>query len=172
MNRAWPLLILIAFLAPILGADDAGSRDQATERARRFARNAALIDRLVQSGLGLAATDDPLQRADCCHHLAEALAQEMHEAGSREDRQRVAELGQYLHVLLERGVAGNLIHARQTLSLGDPQQEKLRRIGESTTRLVRPLETELSHESDQPLLRHTLQALRAGEAEVSRALHE
>ena len=70
----------------------------------------ALAQELVESGLRLAAEDDPVKRAEACGGLADTFAQEVRLATAAKDSARALDLGRDLQGLL-RGLAANLKQA-------------------------------------------------------------
>jgi hypothetical protein len=171
------ILLLAAFFSAALvllaGAPHPAPQLDAAARARFFERNRDLIQTLVEGGLRLAVTDDPLERAECCSGVAESLAAAIQQAARKQDGAHVAELGLHLRALLQTGVAANLSTARRQIPLGSMLEKNLREVRDRTAHLVEPLEEQLLHLTDreyQQEIRYTLKALQVGRTEVENAL--
>jgi hypothetical protein len=163
----WLLLPVLLMLA----ADDANP--DAANRRQRLRRDGAIIETVVQSSLILAGENDPIKRATCCTSMAQALAAEAGRAAGNHDDGRVAEFGEYLHELLEQGIATNLLSARKRSPAGSAVERKLRPVGAQAAEVVERLEQQLRQLQSgdaQPSLQSTLEQLRAGHSEVEKAL--
>ncbi len=173
MKRYLLWAVLVAVLVPAAAAEDPASPSDASKRTRRFQQDNDLIETLVQGGLRLAAQDDPVKRAECCNDVAECLAGEIQRAAENQDKERVAELGQYLDALLEQGVAANLSMARKQIPVGSTLEKNLHDIRDRAAKLVRPLEEQLRRDSqkeDHQELQRTLRVLQGGREEVENAV--
>ncbi len=173
MNRRLLWAVLVAVLVPAAAAEDPVLPSGAADQTRRFRQDNALIETLVQGGVRLAGQDDPMKRAECCNEVAERLAAEIQQAAENRNKERVAELGQYLHALLEQGVAANLSAARKQIPAGSTRERNLHAIRDRAEKLVRPLEEQLRRDSEkenQQELQHTLRVLQGGRAEVENAV--
>jgi hypothetical protein len=157
--------LLTALALTSRAADEATPRD----RLARFRQDRRLLEMLVDSGLKLAAQDDPLERAETCNTLADHLAQEMGRAATGKDRARALDLGRNLQTLLVRGIAPNLALAYQ--GADTPPVKETRRVGEEVEKALAPALQELEQLPDQqsPDMRDALQGLSRGRAEVEKA---
>jgi hypothetical protein len=171
-----PLALLTAALGLALAglalASQEGPGPAANPRISRVHKDLPLIEALVDSGLRLAAEDDPLQRAVACNALADRLAREVRRAAAVKDRSRASDLGHNLQDLLVRGVAGNLNLAFSTMTEESPQMAEARRVGEQAMQLTTPAMLDLERPSAQeaPDMREAAQALFRARAEVERAI--
>jgi hypothetical protein len=144
MRRLLFLPLLAAFLVPAALAEEPPT----VERAVQVQRNYGLIQTLVESGLHLAAEEDPLKRARQCLDVAGRLAEEIRQAAEKREELRVIELGEHLHALLEQGVAGNVGLARRQIPLGSTAEKSLRQACDQAAVLVRQLEEFLQSTSE------------------------
>jgi hypothetical protein len=147
--------------------------DGAAERRQRLHRDGAIIASVVESSLVLAAENDPLKRAHRCTGIAQTLAEEGGRAASKKENERVAEFGEYLHELLEQGVAYNLLSARKNSPAGNAVERKLRPVGAEAAQVIERLEQQL-HQAQktevQPTLQSTLEQLQADHQQVVKAI--
>jgi len=163
--------LFLALLASLVWADESNTRPTGAERARLYSRDRGLIETLVQEGLRLAQTDDPLKRADCCNGMARHLAHEIQDAATHREGNRVSELGHHLHAVLKNGVAANLISACDGPVPPTSTFEKdLREVHKHTVDFLQPLEDQLRDLESQVEVRHTLQVVSQGRAEVDRVV--
>jgi hypothetical protein len=170
MSRRLLLAVMVAGLVPLLAGDEPAATGP-PQRVKRFQRDRQLIETLVQGGLHLAGTEDPLQRADYCNKVAARLAAEVEQAAQDQEKARLAELTQYLHALLEEGVAANLDTARSRIPTGSAAEKRLQAIRDRAAGLILPLQEQLEFlpdPEDQEAIRHTLKALREGQRETER----
>jgi len=142
------------------------------ERAIQVQRNYRLIRTLVESGLHLAAEEDPLKRARQCLDVAGRLAEEIRQAAEKREELRVVELGEHLHALLEQGVAGNIALARRQIPSGSTAEKGLREACDQAAAFVRQLE-EFLQSTSEPFegaeMKLMLQGLHAGLDAVEKA---
>jgi hypothetical protein len=148
------------------------------ERLRLFRRNRGLIEKVVQSGLLLAAERDPLRCAQCCADLAESLAIEIKDAAHSKEGSRVAELGQHLRDLLKQGVAANVTTVRSQVEKAPPDSSlrkdfaKLQRVHDQTTQVLQRLDRDLQRVVDpgDREAERARNAVQEGRTEVERAM--
>jgi hypothetical protein len=171
MRRLLFLPLLAAFLVPAALAEDPAALP-APERAVQVQRNYGLIQTLVESGLHLAAEEDPLKRAHQCLDVAGRMAAEIRQAAEKREELRVVELGEHLHALLEQGVAGNIGLARRQIPSGSTAEKGLREACDQAAVLVRQLE-EFLQSTSEPLdsaeMKLMLRGLHAGLDAVEKA---
>jgi hypothetical protein len=159
-------MVVLALAAAVWGGAPVPLSD--VERARQLQRDQELIESLVDSGLALAATEDPLQRAGQCNKVAERLASEIRHAGADRDSGRVKELGQHLKLVLENGVADNLRIARTAIVAGSPRERALLEF----SRLAKQVESQLDNVPNARARDMTpaLNAVRQGRQDVENAI--
>ncbi len=149
MRRLLLLPLLVAVLVPAAVAEDPAVLP-AAERVVQVQRNYGLIQTLVESGLHLAAEEDPLKRALQCLDVAGRMVEEIRQAAEKREELRVVELGEHLHALLEQGVAGNVGLARRQTPLGSTAEKSLRETCDQAAALVGQLE-EFLQSTSEPL---------------------
>jgi hypothetical protein len=143
MNRWLLLLVLAACLVPVAAADDPGVPLGATDRVVQLQRNYTLIKSLVQSGLRLAAEEDPLKRAEHCLSMADPMIVEIQLAAGRLEMSRAAELAEHLQSLFEQGLVANLAQARKRTPFGSAQEGNLLDVRDRALQILRTLEEKL-----------------------------
>jgi hypothetical protein len=172
MKRRGLLVVPLVALAGLALADGPQTDLAVQERLKQFQRDERLIEMLIESGVQLAAAEDPLKRAEECNRLADGLAREVKRAVVDRDPARASDLGRHLEALLVRGVAGNLQRARADLPLDSLRRKDFQRIGKESQWLMQPLEDEI--ERMTPNERERVQAVRkavaVGLTEVEKAL--
>jgi hypothetical protein len=174
MRPPLPATIAAAVLAGLAVAGLRAADTAPAERAGRLRIDRLLITAVVDSGLKLAAEDDPLKRAQTCNALAGTFAEEARRAAAARERDRAADLGQCLQSVLVRGVAANLSLARGELSDDSPRMPEMRRVSERAVALTGPLleDMERTSEQDSPPMRAAVRALSRARAQVERAVKD
>jgi hypothetical protein len=132
--------LLLAFEAP---PQTASPPQPDARRFLQLHRNRVLIQAAVDSGLSLAVERDPLKRADTCNGLAQRFAGEIRQAAMNREGDRAAEMGLHFHVLIKRGVAGNLTAVRGQTPVGSAREDEMRRVRDQVRAITRPLLDEL-----------------------------
>jgi hypothetical protein len=173
--RALPLaLSALALLAGLAMASLSAEEDASPERAGQLRADLHLIEAAVDSGLVLAAEEDPLKRAKTCSELADRLAKEARRAAGAKETVRAADLGRYLQSLLERGVAANLNQAHANMAEGEDsaRMPEVRSVGEKTLALMVPLMEDLERSAgpDTPDMRAAVRGLSQARAAVEKAV--
>jgi hypothetical protein len=137
------------------------------------APSASLLEALVEAAVQLAREKDPLRRASICNTLADRLAQETSQAVTRGQLARAAHLGNLLQDLLARGVADNLERAGGALAKTPQRLPEVRRIGEQTLSLTKPLLHQLEEAGTQAPadMQNTARALAQVQTRVDQLLH-
>jgi hypothetical protein len=158
---------LLLALAGLASAQDAPP--DAADRLRQLQRDFALIEVLVQEGLHLAGQDDPLQRAESCNVVAKRLVQEIKQAAGERDQPRATQLGNYLHSVLVRGVAGNLDTARSRLDDDSGPNPDFQRIRDEALRVTEPVTGEHAQGSERQLMEPAAEAINKGRTAVQDA---
>jgi hypothetical protein len=159
-----PVLFASFVLADLQGGPSA------TIRAELLRRNRKLIEIVVQNSIALAATDNPLYRADACGDLAKRLADEIRGVNENE-WDRAIELAEYLQVVLKVGVAANLAEARRGIPSGSNDENHLFDVQEQTAAKMRALEDSLPTGGDAlDDLQLTRRAIHDGLAAVEKAV--
>lgn len=156
--------------AVFVGAQESAPPPSGADRARRLQLNEKLIHKLVHGGLLLASEDDPLRRAEHCNLVAAFLADEMGRAADQHEDSRMEELGQHLHLILQHGIAPNLVIARKSIPTGSHQETMLKSVGDTITRFTFPLEERLQQRAGNERAVRVRIALEHGRADVERAL--
>jgi hypothetical protein len=167
-------LALTTALALVLAGLALASRPDAEQagdaRLRVLRRDLQLVEALVDSGLTLAAQDDPLKRAETCNVLADRFARAVKHAAADEPA-RAAALGNQLELLLVRGVAGNLRLAHEKMPADSPRAPEAERLGDRAVQLAAPAVQglEQSPVHADPGMRAAARALARARAEVEKA---
>jgi hypothetical protein len=172
--KRWPLLLLSgALLVSLAAADDPPARLAGADRVRQFQQNYRLVKNLVESGLQLAAEEDPVKRTEYCSTVAQRLAAEMSEAIDKDDMTRVCELGQHLHDILEQGVTAGLRDVRHPLPQDSSAASALGQVRAQVQRLVDVLQERLQkadHARDSAACVQTLASLRQSLAGLDQSI--
>ncbi|MCI0456663.1 MAG: hypothetical protein L0Z62_06750 [Gemmataceae bacterium] len=172
MRRLAASLLLPVALAAGLALADGPNVPTAAERVRRFQRDRALVERLVEGGLRLAGESDTLKRADECGRLARSVAEEIARAVTAKEQPRADRLGQHLEALLVRGVAANLSLASASLPLDSPRRPEVRQVGDRALAVMLPLEKELQQVPSPQQAQALRQSLTRGRTELEQAVRE
>lgn len=122
------MLILGSVAAVAAWASGQGPGETAGERMDRFTRHQTLVEDLVTRGLDMANANSPLRRVEVCQRAASDLSRTMRSAAQADDPARVAELGDYLHVVFAEALLPNLSEARASIPDGSPDAERLREL--------------------------------------------
>lgn len=165
------LTIPIAMWFAVLACAHDNSGRDAAENPGQLQRNRSLIRNLVQSGLQLAAEDDPLVRADHCHALAEQVIDEIRSSATEWEIDRAVQLSDHLNSVLKLGVAGNLRIVRFESSPSSAREIDVQRVGGQVRDLMAPLEDFLQdHGANGAEIRRALRSIRDGQAEVEKVI--
>jgi hypothetical protein len=169
MNRLVFLPLAVTALAALALADEPASTPVTEGRIRQLERNQKLLHKLVQGGVSLAKADDRLQRAQYCNDMVNSLADEIKQAAKDHDGDRALELGQHLHDLLERGVAGNLSKESRQVPGGSARMKDLKKLQNQVTKTIRELETDLQNAAaaDPENMQPALEAVQHGQVALS-----
>jgi hypothetical protein len=171
MRLRLPAVLAGTLLAGLAVASLSAAGGSAPGRAGRLRLDRPLIEAVVDSGLRLAAEDDPLKRAEACSALAGHLAEEARRSAAAREPERAADLGQCLQSLLVRGVAANLSRARGEMPEGSPRLLEMRRLGEQAAALAGPVMEDLERSAgpQAPDMRAAAEALNRARAVVEKA---
>jgi hypothetical protein len=161
--------LLVSVVAVLAGVSNTAPPSPAGDRARELHRNRSLISRVVNGGLRLAETDDPLKRAEHCNQLAGRLADDLIEAADDGEGLRAGQLAVHYRLVLERGVATNLTVARRKTPMGSTNERNLQAVRDETTDQLQRLEGRLAGR-DNRYVRGALQDVQQGSARVDDAL--
>lgn len=170
MNRFLLALVPLALLTAVGWADNPSRRE--AERILQLQRDRHLIRTLVERGLHLAGEEDPLKRADHLGGLAEQMASEIQTAAKQGEDSRVAELGEHLKAIFEKGLVETLKAASPTAAPGSSQEQKMNEVRKRTAKTVKDLEAGLAEVTDEKTkaqLRRVLEGAAAGRDTVDRA---
>jgi len=110
-------LALVTFASLSLWASGQGPAPSlsAGEQLKMLARNQRLLDDLVERGLGMSAARSPLARIEECRKTTDRLSDELRHAVDRNDSDRIAEIGDHLHLLVSDALVPNLREARDQI---------------------------------------------------------
>ena len=135
MVRVLLLLVSFAALAAWAGAQGPPPPLSPADRAKLFKADRALLDQLIDHGIGLSNFDNHLERAQECRKTAKTLANYLERAAKDEqDPDRVAEMTGLLTELVRDGLAPNLAVARQTFTPTSPQGKLVAELGETAVK--------------------------------------
>ena len=130
--RVLLLLVSFAALAAWAGAQGPPPPLSPADRAKLFKSDRALLDQLIDHGIGLSNFDNHLERAQECRKTAKTLANYLERAAKDEqDPDRVAEMTGLLTELVRDGLAPNLKVARRDNPKGSPGFEAVQKLGET-----------------------------------------
>jgi hypothetical protein len=133
-------------------------------------QNIDLIRELVDTGVRLAADEDPLSRAHHCQELARHVIAEIQTAATQHDAERMCDLGGHLHDVLKLGITSNLRVVHSETSPSSNRQDEVGRLAASLEELMEPLDQVfVAASKNTKANRQTLAALRAARAEIDRA---
>ncbi len=100
----------------------------ASDQIRLLRTNRVLLGDLINHGVELGSTDDPLQRASACQGAAHALGVALRRAAEANDPDRVAELGSHLEEVVREGLVPILDEATKTIPPHSPDAVRLKAI--------------------------------------------
>ncbi len=174
MRRSLAIPVLVGLLTVLGGARAPSPPRPNADRARQLHQDRRLIAGTVTGGLSLARTrlGDPLERVQCCNHMAEDLAAEIENSVQEGDGERVEVLGLHYRQLLLIGVVPNLNEARQKSPPGSTDERKLLDLGDRNVQLTTKLEGRLRPEAGRSNGEREviLRAVAGARAEVQKAL--
>jgi hypothetical protein len=171
MKRVPLLTIPVTLVFAVLAVAHDTAIGEPSANQRQLQRNRSLIRDLVQSGLQLAAEEDPLVRADHCHALAERVIDEIKSSASESELDRAVQLSEHLNSVLKLGIASNLRIVRFESSPSSTREIDVQRVGSQVRDLMEPLEEFLrGHGADGAELRRALRGIRDGQAEVEKVI--
>ena len=110
----------------------------ASDQIRLLRANRVLLGDLINHGVELGSTEDPLQRASACHGAAHALGVALRRAAEANDPDRIAELGDHLEEVVREGLVPILDEARRTIP---PDSQDAVRLKEIRTNAAEDLES-------------------------------
>ena len=171
--RPVPWLVMPAALAVALAGSALAQDDPVDERVRLLQRDQQLIQQLVDSGVRLAAEDDPLRRADHCNRLADRLGKEIKQAMAKKDSQRAAHFSKHMQALLVRGVAGNLAIVKDSLeSKGSnvDRETELLRLSKEISKVTQDIEDEVNSHPELDRDQITLKAVTESKTRIEQAI--
>ncbi len=120
-------------LAAWADAQQAGSTLTAAERLKQLQSNRTLVGQLVQHGVTLANANEPLKRAEECRRAMGDLSIALNGAIDAQDPNRVAELGDHLTAIVDRGLIPNLKDALPDATPGSPTYEQFQTLHKSSS---------------------------------------
>jgi hypothetical protein len=100
----------------------------AADQIRLLRTNRVLLGDLINHGVELGSTDDPLDRASACQGAAHALGVALRRAAEAQDSDRVAELGGLLEEVVREGLVPILEEAKKTIPPDSPDAIRLKSI--------------------------------------------
>jgi hypothetical protein len=139
------------------------------ERVQQLQRDQALIEALVCGGLDLAGEDDPLQRANHCNRIADALGKEVRGAVGNKDDMRAALLGKQMQDMLEQGVASNLNEARAKMVADAATNEQINNLGKKVAASARSIVEQVGS-AEVEKWRPMIEAVNKGKTAVDQAV--
>ncbi len=126
MARVLLLLVVFATLAAWAGAQGPAAPLPAADRVKLLKLNRPLLEQMVNHGIDLSGTDEPLPRAKKCRETAQTLANYLDRAANTEqDPDRVAELADLIGTVVREGLTPNLEVGRQLYPPGSPDAARL-----------------------------------------------
>lgn len=170
MRRSLVTLVAVTALAAWAGAQGPAPALPAADHLKLLRANRTLIDNLVDHGVQLAATDDPVQRADECRKTAQSLASALRRAADDQDPDRVAELAGLMAEVVRDGLTPTLDEARGVIPRGDPREKDLLRVATQATAGLDavPAAIPAGKVADSPKVRDALAALAALRANLGK----
>jgi hypothetical protein len=127
MRRMMLTLIAFATLSAWLSAQGPSTLPAETQ-VKQFQSNRILIGNLVDRGINLSNSDNPLDRAEECRKTAQTLAHYLGRAVGAEDTERVAEFAGLYGEVVRDGLVPNLEAARRDIT--DPNSQGAARLRE------------------------------------------
>jgi hypothetical protein len=145
-RRACRAVLALVVLAACALAQDTSDQRPLAERVQRFRRNQGLIKNLVQSGLRIAAAEDPLDRAEQCKSVVQLLVDEISSTadGDDDDREfRITEMGEHLQLFVKKGLVEKLREARNSIPIGSAKEKELHLARDNTRQMTESLQPRL-----------------------------
>jgi hypothetical protein len=133
------VLLLTAGITATASGQTSAPRLTASEQLRLLDRNRALLEHLVDRGLGLTSANSPLGRLEECRLTTDRLADELKYAVAGEDADRIAEIGDHLVLIVRDGVVPNLTDARDHIPPDSADFPKLVQAHQLTRQSIEPL---------------------------------
>jgi hypothetical protein len=141
-RTGFTLAVLLA-LAAWAGAQGPAPALPADVRLRMLKENRLLLNDLVHQGIALSKADNPVSRAEECEKTVRTLGAAVRRAAEAENPDRVAELGDYLDVVVRDGLVPNLDEADQTIDPASPEWRRLKAVRERAVSGLDELQTAL-----------------------------
>ena len=127
-RRAGLTLAMFLTLAAWAGAQGPAPALPADVQLRMLRENRLLLNDLVERGVALSGTDDPVSRAEECEKTVRSLGAAVRRAAEAQNPDRVAELGDHLEAVLRDGLIPNLEEADRTVTPASPEWARLQEV--------------------------------------------
>jgi hypothetical protein len=108
--------VTLSVVIAIAAWADAQHAPIASDHAKTFAANRALVANMIEHTVDLAGTSDDLTRAEACHRVMSDLCHAMTLAVSNQESGRVAELGGHIATVVNTALVPSLISARERIA--------------------------------------------------------
>ena len=170
MIRNASILVIVAAMAAVVGAQGPRSGLTAAQQQQLFQRNRAMIQTLVDSTVDMSTqSGDYVYRAKTYRKVIVEFQRELGSAADSSDAARIAELGKHLDTLLRQGLVPSIRDAqeKQIGPKGTGKQDLLD-IRDRTLELVDWLQDKARNKwADTPEVRDVIQKLELAKKELS-----
>jgi hypothetical protein len=129
-----------------VGAHHPSGSLPAAEHVRLFQQHRLLVETLVDHGLGLAASQTPLERAEECRRTVRSLGQALQRAAAEQDLGRCRQLTDLLGSMVTEGLASNLREAARWIPPESPEARRLQDIRDRSRAELVSLRQQLSQQ--------------------------
>lgn len=172
MIRSASILLLVAGLSAVVGAQGPRSGLTAAQQQQLFQRNRGMIQTLVDSSVDMSTrSGDALHRAKTYRKVVVAFQTELRSAADTSDATRIAELGNHLDTLMRQGLAPSLKAAQQQIGPNGTGKKDLLDLRDRTLELVDFLQDKARNQwADTPEVRDVIQKLELSKKEISNSL--
>lgn len=173
MIRNVSILLLMAGLSAVVGAQGPRTGLTAAQQQLLFQRNRTMIQTLVDSTIDMSAdSGDYLKQAKTYKKVIVEFQRELGSAADSSDAKRIAELGNHLDTLMRQGMAPSLKAAHQ--QIGGPKgsgYKDLLELRDNTVNLVDWLQDKARNQwADTPEVREVIEKLERSKKELGNAV--
>lgn len=170
MIRNASILLIVAGLAAVVGAQGPRQGLTAAQQQQLFQRNRSMIQTLVDSTVDMSSThsNNALERAKTYKKVIVEFQRELGSAADSSDAARITELGTHLDTLMRQGLAPSLKKAQDQIGPRGTGQKDLYELRDRTVELVDWLQNNARNKwADTPEVREMIQKLELSKKELS-----
>lgn len=172
MIRSASILLIVAGLAAVVGAQGPKSGLTAAQQQQLFQRNRLMIQTLVDGTVDMSnQSGDYIHRAKTYRKVIVEFQRELGSAADSSDAVRIAELGKHLDTLMRQGLAPSLKAAQQQIGPKGTGKQDLLDIRDRTLELVDWLQDKARNEwADTPEVREVILKLEQSRKDLANSV--